>query len=448
MIKFLNTGIFSAEKSTHLDKMMNDLQTVWENASDEVMPFICRKKAQNVTVSVIVPVYNAEKFLTKALQSIVNQTLENIEIICVDDGSTDRSLEILNFFAAHDERITVITQPNSNAGVARNRALPLVTGKYFYVMDSDDWFVPHMLETAVNTAETEDCDIVVWAYQAIDDETKKPLREKSFPDGIVDVETAQNLFPYLSPCSWNKIFRTDLMRSNNLRFQEITNNNDASFSMCAIALAKKIVTLAEVMYFYRKSGTGLQATLKNDPFCCIQARIHSKNEMLRLGLMKPPYEKHFIDAFYHLLANQLCRMSLTLEQLIEVRTMLREHFDYSQVKIDDVIDKEAYIFIQSMFFSDEEFYPTKLITTLKQYNSKTSRFRKDNAALQAKCKKLAAANKKLTAANKKLKSGLSYRLGRALTWVPRKIRGAIKCLKQHGLAYTCKRAIGKLSGKH
>ena len=101
--------------------MMNALKSVWDNASDEVMPFVCRKKAQNVTVSVIVPVYNAEKFLTKALQSIVNQTLENIEIICVDDGSTDRSLEILNFFAAHDERITVITQPNSNAGLAYKR---------------------------------------------------------------------------------------------------------------------------------------------------------------------------------------------------------------------------------------------------------------------------------------------------------------------------------------
>ena len=93
-----------------------------------------------VKVSVVIPVYNVEEFLEPCLDSIVNQTLDDIEIICVNDGSTDKSLDILNSYAKNDDRFTVISQENGGHAVATNRGMELANGKYLYLMDSDDLF--------------------------------------------------------------------------------------------------------------------------------------------------------------------------------------------------------------------------------------------------------------------------------------------------------------------
>ena len=91
-----------------------------------------------VKISVVIPVYNVENYLEECLDSIVNQTMKDIEIICVNDGSTDGSLNILNDYAARDERFTVVSQENGGHAVATNRGMSMATGKYLYLMDSDD----------------------------------------------------------------------------------------------------------------------------------------------------------------------------------------------------------------------------------------------------------------------------------------------------------------------
>ena len=96
-------------------------------------------------VSVIIPVYNVEKYLGPCLDSILGQTLNNIEVICVDDGSTDRSLDILREYEKRDARVKVLTQPNTNAGAARNKGIQQARGEYLSFLDSDDHFDPTML---------------------------------------------------------------------------------------------------------------------------------------------------------------------------------------------------------------------------------------------------------------------------------------------------------------
>ena len=119
-----------------------------------------------VKVSVIVPVYNSEKFLTQCLESICNQTLKEIEVICVDDGSTDSSPEILEMFAKKDSRIQVLHQKNLYAGVARNIGKACAKGKYLVFWDSDDFFAPDALEKMYHKCITDDADICVCgAYQ-------------------------------------------------------------------------------------------------------------------------------------------------------------------------------------------------------------------------------------------------------------------------------------------
>ena len=94
------------------------------------------------TVSVIIPVYNVEQYLSKCLDSVINQTFKNIEIICINDGSTDNSLKILNEYAMADKRIIVINQENSGVYAARNKGLQIANGKYISFVDSDDWIEP------------------------------------------------------------------------------------------------------------------------------------------------------------------------------------------------------------------------------------------------------------------------------------------------------------------
>lgn len=111
-------------------------------------------------VSVIIPVYNVEAYLRQCLDSVVNQTLREIEIICVDDGSTDKSAAILKEYAAKDGRIKVLTQSNTGAGAARNAGIARATGEWITFCDADDWIEPDAIEKMVAAAQREDADCV------------------------------------------------------------------------------------------------------------------------------------------------------------------------------------------------------------------------------------------------------------------------------------------------
>lgn len=120
-------------------------------------------------VSVIVPVYNVENYLEECLDSICNQTLSNIEIICVNDGSTDNSLNILNDYAKKDDRIRIISQPNQGLAASRNNGLKEASGKYIYFIDSDDYIDLTCLEKLVGNALSNDSDVVLFKFQMVDD---------------------------------------------------------------------------------------------------------------------------------------------------------------------------------------------------------------------------------------------------------------------------------------
>ena len=128
-----------------------------------------------VKVSVIIPVYNAEKYLRQCLDSVLGQTLKEIELICVDDGSTDRSMEILLEYASKDKRIRVITQKNGGPGKARNTALPYATGKYISFLDADDWFEQDFLEKMFDRSDEVQADICICETQRFDDATGDEL---------------------------------------------------------------------------------------------------------------------------------------------------------------------------------------------------------------------------------------------------------------------------------
>ena len=218
-------------------------------------------------------------------------------------------------------------------------------------------------------------------------------------------------------------------------------------------MCRRIVLLPETMYFYRtNTNVSLQQTVNKSPFCCIDARAAAKRELSKRGVFEQ-FENFFINEFYSGIFNQLTRINLTWDMLVEFRRRVRENFDFSYVAAEQVHNKTAYTCVQGLFFDNEAFNVRDLLVMLKDSRRELFFLKAGDELrqLNIEYKKITVENKKLKAEHKELKNKLkksvnsrSYRLGRALTWLPRKLRGGLRCCKQHGFVYTCGRVKQKL----
>lgn len=221
----------------------------------------------DVKVSVIIPVYNAEKYLRQCMDSVINQSLEDIQIICVDDGSTDSSLDILNSYKVNDVRIQIITQKNQYAGVARNNGLKYAEGKYVIFWDADDFFEKNALEELYNRAEETDADIVVCNSYAYDDEFGCDMDwglsvdEKDIVQGSIfsSEKYKDSIFNIFDASVWNKLFNRKFVYHYSLKFRKSAVAEDINFVFIGLALARKIVYVNERLIHYRKyNGNSLE----------------------------------------------------------------------------------------------------------------------------------------------------------------------------------------------
>lgn len=238
-------------------------------------------------VSVIMPVYNAETYLNECIESVLNQTLKDIEIICVDDGSTDNSLLILERYHKKDSRLKILKQKNLYAGTARNKGLEIAQGKYLSFLDADDIFVPYMLEEAYKKAEKVNADIVVFGGRYFENDVNKAydypalLRTDMLPDSdfFEPNENFEYLFNFTTPSPWNKLYRRSFIEENQLKFQECKRVNDAYFVEVSLALAKRIGIINKNLIYYRTNNSlSLQGSLNESPlqFYRVLSDIKSK----------------------------------------------------------------------------------------------------------------------------------------------------------------------------
>lgn len=225
-------------------------------------------------ISVIIPVHNSERYLCECLDSVLAQTERCIEVLCVDDGSSDSSPEILGKYARRDPRIQVIRQDCRGAGAARNAGLEVAQGAYLSFLDSDDFFEPDMLETTSRRMDETGADLAVfgaWVYDTnrqIDRNAAWTFRSANLPSisPFSWRDMPGKIFNTFGNYTWNKLFRTEFVRQNHILFQEISRTNDLLFVCEALVLAHRIVTLDRRLVHYRvASGTSLQATNDQDP---------------------------------------------------------------------------------------------------------------------------------------------------------------------------------------
>ena len=254
-------------------------------------------------VSVIIPVYNAEKYLGKCLESLLSQTLQEMEIICVDDGSSDGSPEILKRFQERDGRVRILTQENQYAGAARNNGMKEAQGEYLLFLDADDFFENTLLEKVYNQGKKMEADIVLFGAKQYNDKTgivspaswyfKRDALPRENPFSGKTENT--DVFALVTPAPWTKLFRREFVEKQGLSFQGLQNSNDVYFVLTALALAEKITYVDEELVFYRVGMKGsLQGSKSLHPDCFIEAYVGVYHELQRRGIYER-YEEGFMN---------------------------------------------------------------------------------------------------------------------------------------------------------
>lgn len=246
-------------------------------------------------ISVIVPVYNAEKYITQCLESIVNQTLKDIEILLVDDSSTDGSLAILKRYEATDGRIQVIENQHEGEGAAsaRNAGLAVAQGEYISFLDADDYFALSMLEEVHEKAIEHMADIVMYDAESFDAITGQItqgemfLNRRQLPTQAVfsAADCPDTIFTSHFSVVWTKLFRRAFIQSENLQFQPIYHTDDILFVSGAMSLAKRICILPKRLVHYRANHATSQSTNKERaPLSMVHACMAMKVQLQEKGV--------------------------------------------------------------------------------------------------------------------------------------------------------------------
>lgn len=289
------------------------------------------------TVSVVVPIFNADNYLKQCIESILSQTFTDFEIICVDDGSTDRSLQIINDYQKQDGRIKILHQNNKYAGVARNNGLQQAVGKYVIFLDSDDFFSDNLLKETINRAESIHTDIVVFNGFYYNDDTGKItdvpwlLRTELIPEDVFSADYCPDyIFNFTTPAPWNKLYLRDFLTTNNLQFHATKRANDLYFTYSSLVKAKRIAALDSRLIYYRtNNGRSLQGTNSETALISYHEILKLKSFLI-LEECYERYERSFINMCF-----SNCLYSL---KSIHIRKLQKEYYKILREEIIEQLD--------------------------------------------------------------------------------------------------------------
>ena len=280
-----------------------------------------------VAVSVIIPVYNAEAYLRRCLESVTGQTLEEIEILCVDDGSTDGSLAILEEYEKRDRRLRILRRPHQGAAAARNAGLGAARGRYLSILDADDFFERDMLEKALARAREGGAQITVFQTDLYDDASgcfeacgysiltdRLPGRDPFSPR-----EIPERIFNIGCGWAWDKLFERAFVERCGIRFQNIRTTNDMLFVFYLYSRAERISVLREVLAHHRVNVAGtLSATRERSWDNCYLA-LRALQERLRRDGSYETYRRSFVNWSLNLLLWHMDTLQENCRRLLEIK---------------------------------------------------------------------------------------------------------------------------------
>ncbi len=211
-------------------------------------------------VSAIIAAYNAEKYLVDTLESIVNQTIDSYEIIAVNDGSTDSTLEILQSYQENYPHLHIITKENGGPSAARNAALEQATGEFVYFLDADDIVEVNALEIMYEAAKSEKADLVIAKYDIFNQFKTIQVKDLDEMLALKQIEKYDSNILWTFSL-WNKLFKRDIIEKYNLRFPPISYSEDGVFTMSFVFLTNRITGLDEVVLHYRRMLDGEDSSI-------------------------------------------------------------------------------------------------------------------------------------------------------------------------------------------
>lgn len=380
-------------------------------------------------VSIVMPACNVELFLRECMDSVVNQTLKDIEIICVDDGSTDSTGKVLDEYAQKDNRIKVIHKVNTGYGNSMNVGLDNATGEYIGIIETDDYADLDMFEKLYAVAKEYDADVVKSNYYTY---VSKPEPKSSFLEVLESFNKYDSVFCPLDfqdvyrvrPCIWTGIYRREMLVEKKVRFNETpgASYQDTAFAFKIWTSAERAVLVKDAYLHYRidNANSSVKSTAKIFCLCEEYAEMDRFLEMypekkeklqkiknyLKYESYRWNYERLSIEFKY-------CFLLKMKEELMEARDegKLDEKLfkDFQWVKLNKILDHTDEFFKESC---KKEFAGKDNIQELIDEN-----------------KELKKKNKKLEKRTKELENSTSFKVGKKITYIPGKIKKALKGAK-------------------
>ncbi len=307
---------------------------------------------EEVKVSVIVPIYNVEKYLKRCVDSIINQTYKNLEIILVNDGSPDNCPQMCDEFAKQDSRIKVVHKPNGGISSARNAGLKMVTGEYFCFVDSDDWLHKQNVEALMFAVNKHKSDLTVADFLiAYDDETYEEQEITSF-----ECECNENKFKYYAKyltSPWNKLYKTATFKD--LHYPDGRVYEDAHVAPWLFETAEKISLVKNKLYYYFQRRNSIMGSLKQKFF---ESYIYEMYE----NQIKT---NQFIDIKKHAL---MCMLTCyTHDRFIALMFKNKQKANEFKNKIKETKRKHIKLYRMNSFKNKTSYYKAKLKILLYKF---------------------------------------------------------------------------------
>lgn len=377
-----------------------------------------------VKVSIVIPIYNVEKYLRQCLDSVINQTLKEIEIICVNDGSTDSSPDIINEYMEKDNRVKVINKKNSGYGHSMNMGFDMAVGEYIGIVESDDYADLDMFEKLYSCAKKYDLDVVKSGYYLY---YSKPI-ERNISTPIVSYINSQRTFcPVtdfkskmemieffnIKPTIWSAIYRTRFIRNDNIRFNETPGASfqDSSFNFKVWSLAKRVRLLQECFLHYRQDN---EASSINDPgkvYCVCDEYDEMQQFLDKHQLIKAKLEPVMVRIKYDSYYWNYERLA----EPLQAEFIQRFHEDFKRHDIDGVLQRQYFEWHKWVKIH-------QIIENPKKYHD-----------IQVKIKNGELEEEYVWEKQKKRTIN-----GKEVPYFIEKILGGIDCICDHGLKYTIK----------
>lgn len=263
--------------------------------------------ARGPLVTLIIPVYNSARYLPELFDSLLRQTYRNLEILCINDGSSDNSLEVLQKYAETDKRIFVIDKENSGAGKTRNLGMKHIHGEYVCFVDSDDFVEEDAFEQLVQIAVKNKTDVVLFGIDQYDEQTgvfvPSPwaITRSQVPSRkVFSTIEIDNFYKYVTGFTVNKLYKTSYLLGLNLEFPSVGAHEDMPFTYLALSAADKAYYLDKTLYHYRRSREGSLSDETNMHYeYMFDALEHLKNGLIDRGLWEE-WEQNFVNYALHM----------------------------------------------------------------------------------------------------------------------------------------------------